>query len=142
MRAFGDATYETQLSVLTELHLQASDDTSHVELSAVSLLFALYALVFAPPLNRRTDLHPLVGNTCRGRCFMGRSLGGGAAIRDAKDTASQQATARAAMAGHLARRDPAAKRSEGSSCEALASLTLAGDPRESSVQGRVSDQWS
>jgi len=49
VRAFGDATYETQLSVLTELRLQASDDISHVELSVVSLLFALYALVSAPP---------------------------------------------------------------------------------------------
>jgi hypothetical protein len=56
VRAFGNATYETQLSVLTELRLQASDDTSHVELSVVSLLFALFALVFAPQTVELTNI--------------------------------------------------------------------------------------
>jgi hypothetical protein len=55
VRAFGDASYETHLRVVTELRLRASDDTSHVELSAVSLMFALYALIFAPKMVELTN---------------------------------------------------------------------------------------
>ena len=48
VRAFGDAAQDTHLRVLTELRRRASDDISGIELSLITLLFAVVAVFVAP----------------------------------------------------------------------------------------------
>jgi hypothetical protein len=57
--AFGGANHETHMRVLTELRRHASDDTSGIELSLLTLLFAFFALIFAPKAIAFDELPPI-----------------------------------------------------------------------------------
>ncbi|WP_104193875.1 hypothetical protein [Cryobacterium sp. M25] len=48
VRAFGDATYRTQLQVLAELRIRSGDDTTSIEYAVAGLLLGFSALIFAP----------------------------------------------------------------------------------------------